>query len=114
MSPPMTRVGSRNPTRAECHALLARPPHWGAQQDSGHSLAGLHGGLRSRPRRARSLGPPPTEGQDMGWLRPGTAQPSPWRACPPRQCSLPATLHFSYLLFVLTHFCFNLFCRHQL
>lgn len=117
MSPPMTRGGSHGSMRAERLLAAGQAPGW-AQLDSGRSPARLRGGLESRPHRAWSLGLPLPEGQEMGWLRPGTAQPSPQRACLPGRatshCSLPAILHFSYLLFVLMRFCFNLFSRHPL
>lgn len=51
MSPPMTRVGSHKPVRAECCQGPRR-----AQLDSGHSPAQLRGSLRSQPHRAWSLG----------------------------------------------------------
>lgn len=51
MSPPMTRVGSHEPMRAECCSLLARPldgPSWtlatlrpGCGEASSHSPIGL-------------------------------------------------------------------------
>lgn len=117
MSPPMTRVGSHGSVRAEHLLAAGQAPGW-AQLDSGRSPARLRRGLESRPHRAWSLGPPLTEGQEMGWLRPGTPSPSPQRARLPGQAasrsSLPAALHFSYLLFVLMRFCFNLFSRHPL
>lgn len=59
-----------------------------------------------------------TEGHEMGWLRPGTAQRSPRRAClpacPGRPTATAASQPFSVSLFLLMHFCFNLFSRHPL
>lgn len=86
--------------------LLAagQAPGW-AQLDSGYAPAGLWGSLKSQPRRASSLGLPLTEGQGMGWLRPATARPSPWRACLPGGLGRPpataASQPFSISLFFL-------------
>lgn len=106
MSPPMTRVGSHKPMKAECCSLLGQAPRW-AQLDSGHSPAGCGEASNHSPtglgawghhRQRNKNGPP------EAW----DCSPPPRRAWLPaghRDCSLPATLRFSYLLFVLMRFC---------
>lgn len=71
MSPPMTRVGSHEPMKAECCSLLARPPG-----GPGWTLATPRPAA-GRPRITAPQGLEPgattDRGTKMGRLRPGTA-----------------------------------------
>lgn len=79
MSPLMTRGTVESPQGQSIACCW--PGLQGPTLDSGHSLARLQGGLESRPHRAWSLGPSPSEGQENGLAEAWDCSAFWWRAC---------------------------------
>lgn len=117
MSPPMTRAGSHGAVRAEHLLAAGQAPGW-AQLDSGRSPGQASGRPRVTAPQGLEPGATTARGTRNGLAEAWDCSTFSSESLPAwagrRRCSLPATLHFSYLLFVLMRFCSNLFSRHPL